>query len=280
MSIVCGSRLISLDTPHVMGILNVTPDSFFDGGRYYAGDNKHCEAALAHARAMVDAGATFVDVGGESTRPGAVPVSTQEEMDRVLPVVEAIARDIDVVISVDTSSPSLISEAAKLGAGFINDVRALQTPGALEAAQATGLPVCLMHMQGQPQTMQNQPKYASVVEEVKAFFVERMAACAAAGIPSERVVLDPGFGFGKTDAHNLLLLKQMSALTVEGRPLLVGLSRKSILGRLLGRDENERLPGSLALALYALQYGARILRVHDVAATLDIVNIFKKIEQE
>ncbi len=280
MSIVCGSRLISLDTPHVMGILNVTPDSFFDGGRYYADGSKHCEAALAHARAMVDAGATFVDVGGESTRPGAVPVSAQEEMDRVLPVVEAIARDIDVVISVDTSSPSLITEAAKLGAGFINDVRALQTPGALEAAQATGLPVCLMHMQGQPQTMQNQPKYASVVEEVKAFFVERMAACAAAGIPSERVVLDPGFGFGKTDTHNLLLLKQMSALTVEGRPLLAGLSRKSILGRLLGHDENERLPGSLALALYALQYGARILRVHDVAATLDIVNIYKKIEQE
>ncbi len=275
-----GSRLVSLDTPKVMGILNVTPDSFFDGGRYFAESEPDCASALAHARAMVDAGASFIDVGGESTRPGAAAVSLQEEMDRVLPVVEAIACALDVVISVDTSSPEVMREAAALGAGFINDVRALQKPGALAAAQATGLPVCLMHMQGQPHTMQDQPVYDSVVDEVKAFFVERMAACNQAGIPSEHIILDPGFGFGKTDAHNLLLLKQMVSLAVEGRPILAGLSRKSLLGRLLGRDQNERLPGSLALALYALQYGARILRVHDVAATQDIVNLYTKIELE
>lgn len=272
-----GTRHLDLAQPQVMGILNVTPDSFFDGGKYLP-NGKNIDNALNQAEKMVGEGASFIDVGGESTRPGALAVSLQEEMDRVLPVVEEITNKFDVVISVDTSSPEIMIEAARLGAGFINDVRALQKTGALEAAVQTGLPVCLMHMQGQPGTMQNMPEYSDVVDEVQSFFAERIGSCERAGINASNIILDPGFGFGKTDEHNLVLLKRMRELHPE-LPLLAGLSRKSILGRLLGRNENERLAGSIALAQYALQFGAVILRVHDVAETVDVVKLFQMLKE-
>ncbi len=272
------SRNIDLHTPRIMGVLNVTPDSFFDGGKYFrSGDD--ISNAIQHAQNMVDAGASFVDVGGESTRPGAAEVSLQEEMDRVLPVVEALSKEVDTVISVDTSRPELMKAAATLGAGLINDVRALQNEGAVEAACETGLPVCLMHMQGKPTTMQDQPVYDSVVEEVSAFLTERIAACDTVGIPADRIILDPGFGFGKNDEHNISLLKHLGQLDQFSMPILVGLSRKSLLGRLLGRSESQRLAGSLALAQYALSFGANILRVHDVAETRDIVELFKIVHE-
>lgn len=274
MHIQFGSRRIDLSHPRVMGILNVTPDSFFDGGQYFRSGGD-IAPALQHAESMVEAGATFVDVGGESTRPGAKAVSLQEEMDRVLPVVEALAKRLDVVISVDTSTPEIMLESSKLGAGLINDVRALQKPGALEAAKATHLPVCLMHMQGQPRSMQAKPEYDDVIAEVNAFFEQRIAACQSAGIALEKIILDPGFGFGKNDRHNIALLKNMRKLQPSAIPVLAGVSRKSMIGRLLGREENERLAGSLALAQYALEFGANILRVHDVQETLDIVNMFR-----
>ncbi len=283
-----GSKSIDLSCHQVMGILNVTPDSFFDGGQYFrrGGNGSDISPALKQVESMVLAGASFIDVGGESTRPGAKPVSLQEEMDRVLPVVEAVSSSADVVISVDTSTPEIMLEAAKLGAGLINDVRALQKPGAIEAAKKTGLPVCLMHMQGQPKSMQTLPKYDDVIEEVQHFFEQRISACCAAGIAEEQIILDPGFGFGKNDRHNIALLKNMRKLQTslsgesEVMPLLAGISRKSMIGRLLGRSENERLAGSLALAQYALEYGASILRVHDVPETVDIVNMFKIIHSE
>ncbi|MFL0810326.1 MAG: dihydropteroate synthase [Agarilytica sp.] len=270
-------RNLDLSQAQVMGILNVTPDSFFDGGRYIP-QGKNVDSALNQAEKMCTEGASIIDVGGESTRPGAAAVSQQEEMDRVLPVVEAIARSLDVVISVDTSTPALMREAAMIGAGFINDVRALQREGAAETAAETGLPVCLMHMQGQPCSMQTKPNYSDLIGEVRDFFAERIAACETAGIPASRIVLDPGFGFGKSDAHNLTLLKHMRELHPD-LPLLAGLSRKSIIGRLLNRNEDERLAGSLALAQYALQYGAVILRVHDVAETVDIVKLYHEIQK-
>lgn len=264
----CGSRFLDLSRPQVMGILNVTPDSFSDGGRFAARD-----AALRHAAEMVAAGATLIDVGGESTRPGARPVSPLEEMERVAPVVEAIAAELDVVISLDTSTPAVMREGARLGAGLINDVRALRRDGALEAAADTGLPVCLMHMRGEPGTMQECPQYRDVLVEVRDFLVERMAACAEVGIPPERIVLDPGFGFAKTLAHNLSLFKHLKGLHVLGRPLLVGVSRKSMIGQALGREVGERLYGGLALAALAVDKGACILRVHDVAETVDAVRM-------
>lgn len=269
----CGSRVLDLSRPHVMGILNVTPDSFSDGGRFAARD-----AALRHAVEMVAAGATLVDVGGESTRPGARPVSPQEELERISPVVEAIAAELDVVISLDTSTPAVMREGARLGAGLINDVRSLQREGALQAAAQTGLPVCLMHMLGEPGTMQQNPHYRDVVAEVGGFLAERLAACAAAGIPGERVVLDPGFGFAKTLAHNLSLFKHLEVLLELGRPLLVGVSRKSMIGQALGREVNQRLYGGLALAALAVAKGACILRVHDVAETADVVRMIAAVE--
>jgi dihydropteroate synthase len=256
-----------------MGILNVTPDSFSDGGRF-----SRVDLALQHAAAMVAAGATLIDVGGESTRPGARAVSPVEELERVAPVVEAIARELDVIISVDTSTPAVIRESARLGAGLINDVRSLQRDGALEAVAATQLPVCLMHMRGEPGTMQNDPVYADVVSEVRDFLLERMAACAAAGIAAERVVLDPGFGFAKTYEHNLTLFNHMQMLHALGRPLLVGVSRKSMIGKALGREVNERLYGSLALAALAVAKGAHILRVHDVPETVDVVRMIAAVQ--
>lgn len=269
----CGNRVLDLAHPHVMGILNVTPDSFSDGGRFAAVD-----AAMRHAQAMVLAGATLIDVGGESTRPGAPVVSPQEELDRVAPVVERISRELDVIISVDTSAPIVMTEVARLGAGLINDVRSLRREGALQAAAATGLPVCLMHMLGEPGDMQDNPHYTDLVGEVSAFLAERMAQCAAAGIASERIVLDPGFGFAKTLQHNLSLFKHMEALHALGRPLLVGVSRKSMIGQALNRPVTERLYGSLALAALAVTKGARILRVHDVAETVDVVRMIAAVD--
>ncbi|MDE1164502.1 MAG: dihydropteroate synthase [Pseudomonas sp.] len=264
----CGNRVLDLAQTHVMGILNVTPDSFSDGGRF-----NQVDVALRHAAEMVAAGATLIDVGGESTRPGARVVSPLEELERVAPVVEAISRELDVIISVDTSTPAVMRESARLGAGLINDVRSLQRDGALDAAAASGLPVCLMHMLGEPGDMQDDPRYDDLVGEVAHFLAERMQVCAAAGIPAERIILDPGFGFAKTHAHNLSLFKHMQALDALGCPLLVGVSRKSIVGQALGKPVSERLYGSLALAALAMFKGAKILRVHDVAETVDVVRM-------
>lgn len=269
----CGSRVLDLSRPHVMGILNVTPDSFSDGGRHASRD-----AALRHAEAMVAAGATLVDVGGESTRPGARVVSPTEELERVAPVVEAIARELDVIISVDTSTPAVMRECARLGAGLINDVRSLGRDGALDAAADSGLPVCLMHMRGEPGNMQDDPRYDDVTKEVCSFLQGRMAVCAAAGIPAERIILDPGFGFAKTLSHNLSLFKHLDRLHDLGRPLLVGVSRKSMIGQALGRDVAQRLYGSLGLAALAVSKGARIVRVHDVAETVDVVRMIEAVE--
>lgn len=269
----CGNRVLDLSRTHVMGILNVTPDSFSDGGRFSQRDE-----ALRHAEAMVAAGATLIDVGGESTRPGARPVSVTEELERVAPMVEAIHRHLDVVVSVDTSTPAVMREAARLGAGLINDVRALERDGALDAAAATGLPVCLMHMRGEPGTMQDDPHYDDVTEDVARYLQHRMMACADAGIEADRIVLDPGFGFAKTLAHNLSLFKHLEALQRLGRPLLVGVSRKSMIGLTLERPVGERLYGSLALAALAMTKGASILRVHDVAQTVDVVRMIAAVQ--
>lgn len=269
----CGNRVLDLSRTHVMGILNVTPDSFSDGGRFSQRDE-----ALRHAEAMVAAGATLIDVGGESTRPGARPVSVTEELERVAPMVEAIHRHLDVVVSVDTSTPAVMREAARLGAGLINDVRALERDRALDAAAATGLPVCLMHMRGEPGTMQDDPHYENVTQDVARYLQQRMVACADAGIEADRVVLDPGFGFAKTLAHNLSLFKHLEALHRLGRPLLVGVSRKSMIGLTLERPVDERLYGSLALAALAVTKGASILRVHDVAQTVDVVRMIAAVQ--
>ena len=269
----CGNRVLDLSRPQVMGILNVTPDSFSDGGRFDRRD-----AALRHAAAMVAAGAGLIDVGGESTRPGALRVSPSEEMERVAPVVEMIAAELDVVVSVDTSCPAVMRETARLGAGLINDVRSLRRDGALQAVADIGLPVCLMHMQGEPDTMQHNPSYVDLLAEVEAFFVERMAACAAAGIDEQRIILDPGFGFAKNLQHNLSLFKHMQSLQALARPLLVGVSRKSMIGQVLGREVDQRLAGGLALAALAVARGARILRVHDVAETVDVVRMIAAVE--
>lgn len=268
-----GRHQLNLSSPVIMGILNTTPDSFSDGGSCYQGDCLDLDLALARARQMLHDGAVIIDVGGESTRPGAKPVSRQQELDRVVPVVEALVRECDALVSVDTSDPVVMSEAARVGASMINDVRALQREGALAAAAATGLPVCLMHMQGEPDVMQANPRYGDILAEVEVFLTARIEAAQAAGISSDLLLLDPGFGFGKTLAHNLVLLQQLPQLAAKGYPLLVGLSRKSLLGALLGRDVSERLAGSLALALLAADRGAAIIRVHDVAATADVLAV-------
>ena len=266
--LLCGNRELDLSRPHVMGILNVTPDSFSDGGCF-----NRLDPALAHVESMLAAGATLIDVGGESTSPGAEPVSVEEELGRVLPVVEAISSRFDVVISVDTSTPEVMTASAQAGAGLINDVRALERPGALQAAAATGLPVCLMHRQGEPGSMQHAPSYASVLDEVNAYLRARVTACEAAGISHDRLLLDPGFGFGKSLEHNLQLFAGMGQLQPSGLPLLVGVSRKSMIGQVLDRPVDQRLFGSLALAALAVSAGARIIRVHDVAETMDVVRM-------
>ena len=263
----CGDKTLDLSRPIVMGVLNVTPDSFSDGGRFLP-----LEAAVAHGLRMVEEGAAIIDIGGESTRPGAAPVSVEEELRRVLPVVERLRQATPAVISVDTSKPEVIREAAAAGAGLINDVRALTEPGALEAAAASGSAICVMHMQGDPRTMQRAPSYVDVVKEVKAFLDERVQRCRAAGVSSDRIVVDPGFGFGKNLEHNLELLRRLRDLQGEW-PLLVGLSRKSMVGTLTGRSAGERVHGSVALAVIASINGARIIRAHDVAATVDALKI-------
>ncbi len=262
-----------------MGVINTTPDSFSDGGTLYRGEQLDLDLALARAADMVARGAAILDIGGESTRPGAAPVTVAREMQRVLPLVERVSAELDVVVSVDTSSPEVITAAAGAGAGLINDVRALSRPGALDAAAATGLPICLMHMLGQPDDMQAAPQYDDVVTEVEEFLLQRVAACEAVGIARESLLLDPGFGFGKTVAHNLLLLRGLPRLADLGLPLLVGLSRKSMIGKLLGREVDQRLPASLALAVMAVERGAAIIRTHDVGATADAVAMWVAMQE-
>lgn len=251
-----------------MGILNVTPDSFSDGGAFF-----DPAAALNHARAMVAEGADLIDVGGESTRPGAAPVELEDELRRVIPLIETLASELSVPISVDTSKPQVMEAAVRAGAGMINDVRALGAPGALEVARGLGVPVCLMHMRGEPRNMQAAPHYGDVVKEVRAYLANRVDACLVAGIPRKRLIVDPGFGFGKTLDHNLALLSRLGEIGGLGLPILVGLSRKSMLGAITGRAVGERLPASLAAALLAVERGAGILRVHDVAATVDVLKV-------
>ncbi|MBE95425.1 dihydropteroate synthase [Marinobacter sp.] len=274
MQINFAGRTLDMSGCHVMGILNVTPDSFSDGGRYNT-----VEIALARAREMVADGAAFIDVGGESTRPGATPVSIEEELARVCPVVEAIARDLDVVVSVDTSSPQVMAEVVKLGAGMINDVRALQRDGAPEVVARAEVPVCVMHIQGEPDTMQDDPRYRNVRREVSSFLTERMRVIEKAGVRPDNIILDPGFGFGKSPQHNLQLLASLEQLQLLGHPMLVGMSRKSMLGHITGRDVSERLPASLAAATISAMKGASIIRVHDVRETVDAVKVVTAMEE-
>ena len=261
--------MLDLGRTAVMGILNVTPDSFSDGGRFLERD-----AAIRHAEKMVRAGADVIDVGGESSRPGAEPVSLPQELDRVLAVVEAVAGAVPVPISIDTTKPEVMRAAVSAGAGLVNDISALRAPGALATAAQLGVPVCRVHMRGEPRTMQRDPVYDDVVAEVVRFLSERRAACVAAGIDPQRLILDPGIGFGKTAAHNLALLRGLEHLAALGAPVLVGLSRKSFLGRIPGLPPGERVHASVALALFAVERGARIVRVHDVAPTVRALRAF------
>ncbi len=265
----CGGKPLDLTRPRVMGVLNLTPDSFSDGGLW-----EDPEAAFAHAQAMADAGAAIIDVGGESTRPGAAPVDAESECVRVVPVIERLAKSLSIPISIDTSKPEVMRAAVAAGAGLINDVRALREPGALAAASETGVPVCLMHMLGEPRTMQQDPRYDDVVAEVRAFLRERVAACEAAGIPHSRILVDPGFGFGKTLAHNTALLARLGEIVADGLPVLVGVSRKAMIGALTGRGTPAgRVAGSVAAATLAANFGARLLRVHDVAQTVEALAV-------
>jgi dihydropteroate synthase len=260
---------LNLATPHIMGILNVTPDSFSDGGRY-----NNLDAALRHVENMQADGARLIDVGGESTRPGAIPISTQEELDRVIPVIEALQARFNLVISIDTSKTAVMRAAVQAGASLINDVNALQADQALETAIQLAVPVCLMHKQGTPNTMQHNPQYANVVDDVWTFLQARAALLQPAQLPKSHIVLDPGFGFGKTVTHNLTLLRQLKKFTQTEHPVLVGLSRKSMLGAITGRETANRVAASVAASLIALQQGAKILRVHDVAPTRDAIKVW------
>jgi dihydropteroate synthase len=259
---------LRLPAPAVMGVLNVTPDSFSDGGRFTTHD-----VALRQAERMVEDGAAIIDIGGESTRPGAEDVAEQEELDRVIPVIEALRRRSDVPISIDTSKPAVMREAVGAGADLINDVRALRAPGALQAAAGLRVPVCLMHMSGEPRTMQADPRYGNVVAEVAAFLEKRVAACTAAGIDENLLVVDPGFGFGKDRDHNIELLLNLRQLAVRGLPLLVGMSRKTTLGELTERPVEDRVPASVAGAVIAVLHGAAIVRAHDVRETVDALKV-------
>lgn len=274
----CGTRTLDLSYPNVMGILNVTPDSFSDGGRFNSLDT-----GLQQAEQMLKDGAHIIDVGGESTRPGAKPVSVQEELDRVIPIVEKIASSLDVAISVDTSTPQVIEAAVNAGAHMLNDVRALQREGAIEAVAATDLPVCLMHMQGQPDSMQKNPNYQQVADDVYVFLAQRIQKCSQAGIDVSRLLVDPGFGFGKTLKHNVKLLAKLESLKTLGVPVLVGMSRKTMIGAILkdvqsdgvsvDRPVDERVDGSVAAAVIAASKGAHIVRVHDVKQTADAMRV-------
>lgn len=266
------TRVLDLSAPMVMGVLNVTPDSFSDGGRFGSVDS-----AFQAARGMVAQGARIVDVGGESTRPGAEPVGQEQELERIIPVIERIHAELDCVISVDTMKPAVMRAACAAGAGMINDVMALRMPGALEAARETGAAICLMHMQGEPRTMQKSPGYQDVASEVRAFLEQRVNVCIAAGIGEGKIVVDPGFGFGKTLEHNLTLLAELERFAAMPQALLVGVSRKSMFKQLLNRELADRLPGSLAAATIAVCKGAAIVRAHDVAATVDAIRVAHEI---
>jgi dihydropteroate synthase len=272
LTLQCAKHSLNLNAPAVMGILNVTPDSFSDGGRFDSLDR-----ALFQAEKMAADGAAIIDVGGESTRPGAQPVTESEELDRVIPVIEKIHRNLDIVISIDTSKAKVMTEAAAAGAGLINDVMALRAEGALDAACNSGLPVCLMHMQGQPRSMQNNPHYNDVVTEVKDFLLERAQQCIASGMNKTQLILDPGFGFGKTLSHNIELFKQLDRLQETGYAVLVGASRKSMIGQITGKAVEQRLAGSLALATMAAMKHANIIRVHDVAETVDVIKMVQNL---
>lgn len=264
---------LSLDRPVAMGILNVTPDSFSDGGEFV-----EPQLAVARAREMVEQGAAIIDVGGESTRPGAAPVPVDEEIRRVIPVIEALADAVPAVISVDTRKPEVMVAATRAGAAMINDVNALRAPGALETAAASGAAVCLMHMQGEPGTMQRDPRYGDVVEDVFAFLADCIRRCTEAGMARDRIVVDPGFGFGKSLTHNLRLMRGLGRFSDLGTALLVGVSRKSMIGAVLDRPADQRLAGSLALAVMAAEKGAHILRVHDVGPTVDALRMMAAVE--
>jgi dihydropteroate synthase len=269
----CAGRILKLDRPRVLGIVNVTPDSFADGGEHAT-----LETAVAHGLKLAEEGADALDVGGESTRPGARDVGIDEELRRVVPVVERLARETTLPISIDTSKPEVMRAAVAAGAGMINDVYALRRDGALDAAASLGVPVVLMHMQGEPRSMQEAPRYEDVVADVHRFLAERIFAAEMSGIDKKRIVVDPGFGFGKTSAHNLLLLAQFERFTELGVPVLAGLSRKKTIGELTGRDDpHERVHGSVAAAVIAAQRGARLLRVHDVAATVDALRVWNAV---
>lgn len=268
----CGRHTFDLARPLVMGILNVTPDSFYDGGRHY-----EPAAALERARRMVADGADLIDVGGESTRPGASEVAQDEELRRVLPLVEALAAD-GAAVSIDTRKPAVMRAAIAAGAAMVNDVAALGAPGAIETVAASDAGVCLMHMRGEPATMQQAPRYDGVVAEVRAFLVARARACEDAGIAHERIVVDPGFGFGKTLAHNLALSRALPELAAAGYPVLVGWSRKSSLGRIIGRPDDDRLAASIGAALAAVARGASIVRVHDVRETVDALKVWLAVQ--
>ncbi len=287
MTLTCGGKLLDLSRPAVMGILNITPDSFSDGGQLYSGEKIDLDKTLYTVESMLASGADIIDIGGESTRPGASPVSVEQELDRVIPVLQAIQARFDALISVDTSTAQVIKDAASNGANLINDVRALQREGALEAAAASGLPVCLMHMQNQPDTMQRNPVYTDVVTEVLTFLQQRKQACEAAGIASEQILLDPGFGFGKTLQHNLALFHALDRFVDTGHSLLLGVSRKSMIGQLLGSNVDERLIGSVTMALLMAQSAVQrraqmdgqsgiILRVHDVLETVQALTIWHR----
>lgn len=269
----CGKYQLTLSRPHVMGIVNVTPDSFSDGGKFSSTD-----LAVEHALKLIAEGADILDIGGESTRPGAAIVSLDEELKRVIPVIEALKKSCNVPISIDTYKPEVMRQAIAAGADIVNDVRALQEPNALEIVAQSNVGVCLMHMQGTPQTMQLEPHYVDVVSEVKQFLIDRMNAALAHGIVKNRILLDPGFGFGKTRAHNIALIQHLDALDTIGLPLLVGLSRKSVLGSITGADEGQRLYASIAASVISAMKGAKIVRVHDVKATVDALKVVTAIQ--
>jgi len=268
----CGGKILHLDRPQVMGILNVTPDSFSDGGKFIKP-----EKAVQHAIKMVEEGAAIIDIGGESTRPGAPEVSINEELDRVIPIIETIHNELDIIISIDTSKAEVMLEAHKAGAGMINDVRALSEKNSLTVAHQTGLPICLMHMQGQPRSMQANPSYKDVNSEVMAFLQERVDTCVKQGIDRNKIIIDPGFGFGKTVQHNLSLLANLTLFESLGLPILIGLSRKSLLQTITDKDVELRLAGSLALAVIAAINGGTIFRVHDVEQTVDALKVVKAV---
>ena len=274
-TIACGARTLDLSRPRIMGVLNVTPDSFSDGGQLYRDGHVDTDALLTRAEQMLAEGADILDVGGESTRPGAAVVGEAEELDRVVTAVETVAQHCDTIISVDTSTPSVMRESARCGAGLLNDVRGFQRPQALETAADSGLALCAMHMQGEPDTMQTAPSYSDVVQDIAEFLSQRLADVSGVGIDLDRVIIDPGFGFGKTAEQNFELLGRLSALQDLGQPVLVGLSRKSMISSVLDRPPEERMVASVALAMMAVERGARIVRVHDVAATFDALSMWQ-----